>query len=246
MDSRPHAIPRQTTADRRRLGLRLRVSETHIGSAKMIAFKESHNWRHKSIRALIRSADGQDPLEIIRSKSKELVAQAKDLGWKGPPFDPLILASLRGIRVRESSGLFSAEAQLTPIHGHQLLLEFNPDRAPARRNYSISHEIIHTFFDDCYEMVHHRNSNRKTFDPDQEIEHLCQAGAAEILMPEEYFAADLARRYFSLNTVPDLCRRYGASREAVARRMLSLAGRPAALVFFSRRLKPSEKKSDEY
>jgi hypothetical protein len=203
-------------------------------------------WRHKSVRALIRSAGGGDPVEIIRAKSKEVVAWAKRLGWKGPPFDPLTLASLRGIRFRESTGLFSAEAQLTPMHGQQLLLEFNPDRAPGRKNYSISHELIHTFFEDCYEMVHQRKSDRAGFDPQQEIEHLCQVGAAEILMPEKDFESDLARLGLSLNAVPALCRRYEASREAVARRMLALTDQAAALAFFSRRLKPVEKKNGGY
>jgi uncharacterized protein DUF955 len=203
-------------------------------------------WRHKSIRALVHSAGGGDPIEIIRSKSKEVVTWAKRLGWKGPPFDPLTLASLRGIRARESTRLFSAEAQLTPMQGQQLLLEFNPARALCRRNYSISHELIHTFFEDCYEMVHQRKSELATFDPQQEVEHLCQVGAAEILMPEEDFALDLAGLGLSLSAVPALCRRYEASREAVARRMLALTDQAAALVFFSRRLKPLEKKDCDY
>ena len=203
-------------------------------------------WCHKSVRALVRSAGGGDPIEIIRTRSREVVAWAKRRGWKGPPFDPLMLASLRGIRARESTGLFSTEAQLTPMDGQQLLLEFNPDRAPGRKNYSISHELIHTFFEDCYEMVHHRNSDRVAFDPQQEVEHLCQIGAAEVLMPEEDFSLDLARLGLSLNSVAELCRRCAASREAGARRKIRLTDQAAALVFFSRRLKPVEKKNGSY
>jgi Zn-dependent peptidase ImmA (M78 family) len=203
-------------------------------------------WRHKSVRALVRSAGGGDPVEIIRTKSREVVAWAKRRGWNGPPFDPLMLASMRGIRTRKSTDLFSTDAQLTPMDGQQLLLEFNPDRAPGRKNYSISHELIHTFFEDCYEMVHQRKSDRAAFDPQKEVEHLCQVGAAEILMPEEDFALDLARLGFSLNAVSELCRLYEASREAVARRMLALTDQAAALVFFSRRLKPVEKKNARY
>jgi Zn-dependent peptidase ImmA (M78 family) len=204
------------------------------------------HWRHKSVRALIRSSGGGDPEEIIRGKAREVVAWAKQMGWTGPPYDPLKLASLRGIRSRKSESLFSTEAQLTPLADRQLLLEFNPDRAPCRKNYSISHEIVHTFFDDCYEMVHQRNSDRRSFDPEQEIEHLCQIGAAEILMPEEDFQRDMARYGFSLKAVAGLCREYSASREAVARRTLTLTDRPSALVFLSRRLKPIEMKAGPY
>jgi hypothetical protein len=198
-------------------------------------------WRHKSVRALIRSAGGGDPLQIIRSKAKAMVQFAKERGWQGPPYDPLELASLRGIRSRQTNGLFSAEAQLTPMQDRQLLLEFNPDRAPARKNYSISHELIHTLFDDCYEIVHQRKANPQAFDPEQEVEHLCQVGAAEILMPEEDFLVDLKKVGLSLKAVPELCHRYHASREAVARRMLTLTKETAALMFLSRRLKPVEK-----
>lgn len=105
------------------------------------------------------------------------------------------------------------------------------------------HEIAHTFFDDCYEMVHHRSSNRRAFDPQKEIEDLCQLGGANLLMPEEDFLEDLANLPFSLRIIPHLAHRYGASPEAVARRMISLADRPAALVFMSTRLKPVEMRS---
>jgi hypothetical protein len=203
-------------------------------------------WRHKSVRALIRSAGGGDPIQIIRSKCKAMVESAKRRGWKGPPYDPLRLASLRGIRSRQANGVFSTEAQLTPVDGRQLLLEFNPDRAPARKNYSISHELVHTLFDDCYEMVHHRKSDPKAFDPEQEVEHLCQVGAAEILMPEDDFLSDLDKVGLSLEAVIGLCGRYEASREAVARRMLTLSNETAALAFLSRRLKPAEKNGEYF
>ncbi len=202
--------------------------------------KRNRAWTHKSVRALIQSAGGGDPVEIIRSKAKEIVRWAKEMGWSGPPYNPRDLASLRGIRSKESANLFSAEAQLTPMDGEQLLLEFNPNRCLGRRNYSISHELAHTLFDDCFEMVHQRRTDKPKFDPDQEVESLCQIGAAEFLMPEEDFIKDLKEHRFSLESVLPLMELYKASREAVARRILSLSSETAALAFFSERLKPSE------
>lgn len=202
--------------------------------------KRQRTWTHKSVRALIQEEGGGDPIEIVRAKAKGIVRWAKELGWKGPPYNPRELASMRGIRSRESATLFSAEAQLTPMDGDQLLLEFNPNRCTGRQNYSISHELVHTFFDDCFEMIHQRNSNRASFDPKEEVELLCQIGAAELLMPEEDFRADLDAVPFSLESIPPLCWNYDASREAVARRMLALGGRTAALIFLSKRLKPVE------
>lgn len=198
-------------------------------------------WRHESVRALMRKHKGADPAEIIREKARALVALARGQGWSGPPFDPFILASLLGIKCRASRQLFSAEAQLSPQPGRQLLLEFHPDRPDGRRNYSVCHEIVHTFFDDCYEIVHHRKSKRSASDPIEEVESLCQIGASELLMPEREFEADLSRGNFSLAAAAGLVRRYAASREAVIRRMVHLSDCPCAAVFLSKRLSPREK-----
>jgi Zn-dependent peptidase ImmA (M78 family) len=200
-----------------------------------------HQWRHKSVVALMRTERAKDPTEVIRRKARELVQRARRKGWSGPPFDPLVLASLLGIRCRPSTALFSAEAQLSPQPGRQLLLEFNPDRPDGRRNYSVCHEIVHTFFDDCYELVHQRKTRPFRFDPDKEVELLCQIGASELLMPMQEFGMDLAQTDFSLNAVPPLVSRYGASREAVIRRMVHMGGCACAAAFFSHRLSPREK-----
>jgi len=200
-------------------------------------------WRHKSVLALTRGRKGADPAEIIRDKARDLVKRARAQGWSGPPFDPLILASLLGIKCRPSRDLFSAEAQLSPQPGRQLLLEFHPDRPDGRRNYSVCHEIVHTFFDDCYELVHQRKVARVLSDHNEEVETLCQIGASELLMPEQEFADDLAQVQFSLTSMPALVRRYAASREAVLRRMVHLSPCPCAAVFFSQRLSPREKEA---
>jgi len=197
-------------------------------------------WRHRSVLALMQAHKSEDPEAIIRSKARDLVRRARADGWAGPPFDPLILASLLGIRCRASTELFTAEAQLSPQPGQQLLLEFNPERPDGRRNYSICHEIVHTFFDDCYELVHQRKSQRAEYDPDEEVERLCQIGAAELLMPLEEFGRDLKTVEFSLQSMNELVSRYAASREAVVRRMVYLSEAPCAAVFFSRRWSPRE------
>jgi hypothetical protein len=86
----------------------------------------------------------------------------------------------------------------------------------------------------------HRYERRDRFDPDREVEQLCDMGAAEILLPEEEFRADLDRVGFGLAAVAPLRERYEASREAVIRRMVQLDQGPSVAVFLEYRLKPSE------
>lgn len=209
-----------------------------------LARPTTKEWKHKSVCALMRAAGTNDPQQIVRSKARDLVAKAKAMGWSGPPFDPLVLASIRGIRHRKSSSLFTAEAQLVPISGNQLLLEFNPDRPSGRRNYTIGHEIAHTFFDDCYEMIHQRSTERKVFDPHEEVEHLCQVGASEIVMPYDEFLAEMAKLPQSLRAVFPLCDLFDVSREACSRRFLDLSSVNGVLVFLSKRNKPIELKEN--
>lgn len=205
----------------------------------------ARTWRHRSVLALMDGVKTTDPTEVIRRKARDIVKNARAQGWSGPPFDPLILASLLGIKCRSSDKLFSAEAQLSPQPGRQLLLEFNPDRPDGRRNYSVCHEITHTLFDDCYERVHHRTTKRTRFHPDDEVEQLCQIGASELLMPMAEFKKDLSEMQLSLASVAPLRERYSASREAVLRRMVYFSKRPCAAVFFSRRNSPKEKEALE-
>jgi len=199
-------------------------------------------WRHESVKALVRTGKGKEPEEIIREKARSLVVRAKSRGWTGPPYKPDVLASLCGIRCEGSTALFTSEAQLTPLPNRQLLLEFNPDRPEGRRNFSICHEIAHTFFDDCYEIVHHRRSTPDDYDPESEVELLCQIAAAELLMPLDDFQSDMASLPMSLRSVPSMMERYAASREAVLRRMISVVGLPCAIVFLSKRLSNTERR----
>lgn len=201
------------------------------------------SWTHPSVRALAANVGVDDPVVAIRQKAVDCIARARRFGWSGPPFCPQQLASILGIKCQPAAGLFSEEAQLSPRAGRQLLLEFNPDRPDGRRNYSICHEITHTFFDDCYDRVHFRKTNKRPrYGPEDEIELLCQIGAAELLMPATEFEADLETRAFCLETMLDLRTIYVASKEAVLRRMISLGGRTSAAVFLNRRNSPNEQK----
>jgi len=198
-------------------------------------------WRHPSVIALL-TAYGRraDPIAVIRERARDLLTHARSLGWSGPPFDPRVLASCVGIKVRTDVLGPDRDAYIYPVNTSELEIVYDPTRPTGRQNFSISHEISHTLFPDGYEMVRNRFRSREKFDPDRELEFLCDVAAAEILLPEEEFTSDVKRYGFGLGAVAALRERYQASREAVIRRMVQLDRGRSAAVFLEERLKPSE------
>ena len=78
---------------------------------------------------------------------------AVERGWTGPPFDPIELAAIRGIRVHPNAAISDARVFVV---SDNFLIEYNPHKSRGRVNYSIAHEIAHTFFVDCKEKIRNR------------------------------------------------------------------------------------------
>jgi hypothetical protein len=133
-------------------------------------------------------------------------------------------------------------AFIHPLDEETLEIVWNPDLSASRRSFSICHEIAHTFFPDAFELVHFRHAARGRFDPDRELEELCDVAAAELLMPRDSFATDLRQCGVSANGFDGLRIRYGASREAIALRAMDLSEQACAVAIISERLKPTEER----
>jgi hypothetical protein len=102
-----------------------------------------------------------------------------------------------------------------------------------RLRFSICHEIVHTIFPDCYEMVRHsQGTGDNLTEADREFERLCDIGAGELLMPQEEFSSDLEKTSFALTDVCALKKKYFASTEATVNRCLGITELPRAAVFF--------------
>jgi hypothetical protein len=198
-------------------------------------------WRHRSVLALV-TAHGHetDPVLVIRERAKEVLAHTRSMGWSGPPFDPRVLASCLGIKVRMELLGPERDAYIYPLNATELEIVYDPTRPASRQNFSICHEVSHTLFPDGYEMVRNRSRARERFDPDRELEYLCDVAAAELLLPETEFMDDVERYGFGLDSVAILRERYQASRQAVILRMVQLDRGQSAAVFLEERLKPSE------
>ena len=172
-------------------------------------------WTDESV---VGFAAGEDPIEKMERKARASVFAAVDKGWAGPPFDPIELANLRGIAVRPNPAL--ADARVFWVNG-RFEIEYNPHRPRGRVNFSIAHEIAHTFFEDCADGVRHR-SRDKWDHPSWELELLCNLGAAEMLMPVGSFPSD-DEADVKIEELMRLRKEYQVSAEAILIRLVKLA-----------------------
>ena len=187
-------------------------------------------WTNASV---VDFAAGADPIEKMEEEAREAVLNAVDQGWQGPPFDPIELAKILGISVRPNAALADARVFWA---GDGFEIEYNPHRPRGRVNFSIAHEIAHTFFPDCAKEV--RNRRREEWqDRNWELEVLCNVGAAELTMPVGSFPSDDA----AVVTIEELMRlrkAFQVSAEAVLIRLVKLASSSVACFSATRVPKP--------
>ena len=204
-------------------------------------------YSHNSVIRLIdrHSEISQDPEEIIRSLVREKIAKAREFMWKGPPFDPEEFASILSIRCEKSDELtHSEDAELHPAENGRVVIRYNPDKPKTRQNFSIAHEIAHTFFPGYKDQCNARHECGK-FDSQNEVEFLCDLGASEIVMPIPEFDLDVKKRGISLKSLQELSKLYEASLEATAIRMITTDFYPRALIVLGYSHKPTEKNEIE-
>ena len=199
-------------------------------------------YSHYSVVRLIERHQqiSQDPEEIIQSLVRNELDDARNSGWPGPPFDPRILASLMGIECEESRKLvYSEDAELQPTSDGKSIIRYNPDKPRTRQNFSIAHEIGHTFFSGYQDQYKARHKVGR-FDPSSEVEFLCDLGASEIILPAPEFDLDVIQKGISLESLEELSTLYEASEEASAIRMIKTDRYPCALMVLDYSHKPTE------
>ena len=197
--------------------------------------ERKRDWTDQSV---VEFASGSDPILKMEQEAQKAILQALDLGWHGPPFDPVELAKVLNIIVKPNAAL--ADARVFWADG-RYEIEYNPHRPRGRVNFSIAHEIAHTFFPDCHEKI--RNRTRTMWDHSNwQIELLCNIGAAELLMPVGSLPSDN-----SVETIEDLMRlrkEYQVSAEAILIRLAKLSSSKIACFTTSRQTNPDF--SNEY
>ncbi|HWY45315.1 MAG TPA: ImmA/IrrE family metallo-endopeptidase [Candidatus Sulfotelmatobacter sp.] len=186
----------------------------------------SKYWKTPSALKL---AGRRDPIEVITEKAQDVVFKALEEGWSGPPFDPIALAEILKIKVLPRSDVGDAidDARIISDPGGKLVIEYNPNKPPARVRFSICHEIAHSFFPDCADHVRHRVAHSQVHGADRQLEMLCNLAAAELLMPIGSFP-EITDDDLTIDRVLELRRKFEASTEAVLIRTVNLSKVPVA------------------
>jgi len=183
-------------------------------------------WTHPSVRPF---ADTGDPISAMVERANNMVLEAVEQGWNGPPFDTFELANILGFTVIPCESI--PDARLVPLANKGFQIEYNPNQPRSRIRFSIAHEIVHTFFPDCRERVRHRAAHHEMEGHDWQLEMLCNVGAAELLMPMGSFP-EVGGVDFSIDHLLRLRERFKVSTEAVLLRYLKLS-RISCAVFAS-------------
>lgn len=185
-------------------------------------------WSHPSVQLLLEESGQHDPYAEIARRAREIVLDALENGWSGPPFDPFDLAERAGVDTVPREDL--DDARLVSPTGEAPRIEFNPHRRPARVRFSVAHELGHLLFSDHSEQTRYRTESHAQHErpDDWQLEVLCNVAAAEILMPAGAFPAAQADD-LSLPHLLDLRVEFGVSTEALLRRVVKLTERAACL-----------------
>jgi Zn-dependent peptidase ImmA (M78 family) len=183
-----------------------------------------------------------DPERAVRAKARQVVRHYVETFQERPPFNLEAMASLRGLQVTQEVPKHSPDSEIAPENGG-VVLRVNRNRPFVRQRFSIGHEIGHTLFPEYELAVRCRKpSNRDWADASDQIESLCDVAASEILFPAPWFDGAVAEMVVSATELCDLASRFQASPEATLRRFVEVLREPAAVVFCSWKLKPTEAK----
>ena len=148
-----------------------------MGAGQRALARRTDDWTDPSV---VMFAANADPIEVMMNRARQIVLQAWQEGWTGPPYDQFRLANYLGVDVIPSSDVF--DARTVSVGSSRFQIQYEPDKPPNRVRFSIAHEIAHTLFPDCEAVRHRLQANETRYD-DWQLELLCNIAAAEFLMP---------------------------------------------------------------
>jgi len=202
-----------------------RITSTQDQANSSIGLRGTNkiHWTNPSVLAL---AGNSDPMGRMISTTRELVLKAMDDGWQGPPFDPFWLAEYLKLRVTARDDVL--DARVVADSAKELGIEYNPTQPRGRTRFSIAHEIAHTLFPDCAEMVRNRTTVTHRRRDEWQLELLCNLSAAEILMPVSS-ASQILDSPITIDEILNQRKNFDVSVEAILLRLAKLTTQPITI-----------------
>jgi hypothetical protein len=201
------------------------------------------------VLSLIKSggAEPLDPRAEVLRRARALCDRLRVFGSVPDPRKRIeMLASLAGIKVAPMSGTGlgtgTREALVYQDADGSRRAFYDPTYSEGRVNFSIAHEIIHSFFPNSTRGARFRSLSAEGSREANELERLCDLGAAELLMPTEEFLAALNGQW-GLACVPALCERFGSSYEATTYRLATTSARVALAGLLQYRRRKDEERA---
>jgi hypothetical protein len=158
-----------------------------------------------------------------------------------PPVNHEIVASMRDIARIEETDLPWAGCLIRDGDGFVIKLRAADSR--GKKRFTVFHEVKHTYMPGFALAPQYRcdpaaqPDTAATRNPGLEV--LCDLGAVELLLPRRHFLNDLEGNTPTLALASQLARRYDASLEATARRIVTLHPAPTLLITLEPSCKPS-------
>jgi hypothetical protein len=184
------------------------------------------------------SASGSliEATHLITERARELVNRlVESRGRDTPPFLPEELARLHGIKKVERADIGELGAVLLKLPDGYVI-RVNSKHNPFRQNFSCAHEIGHTLLHDLeqrsLEDVEFRLVSCEIGRKDKE--RLCDAAAAELLMPERIFGKYLSGFGVSVAAIGRLSNTFRVSIPAVAIRIAQVSEEPCVAILWHR------------
>lgn len=193
-------------------------------------------WQSAAARELMRLAANGDPRTGIVQCARTLLEEAEITTY---PVNLELVGSFQRIHTIETVDMQESGRLIPDRDGFRV--QVNRGHSQGKQRFTIAHEIGHTLVP-AYRRAPYAVQDIDTgmFAGGQEEEYLCDVAAAELLMPDHLFRSQASALSCSLDTVVTLARQFGASREATARRLVSLNHWPCAVALWHYAHKPSE------
>lgn len=155
-------------------------------------------------------------IRALKNDCRQLVA-----GQKEPPVHLHLQPIKQQQKIMEIRQVkLAIDGRVFPSDDGRFVIEVNAQSDPGRQNFTLAHEIGHTFF-----LLHEpKERNRRTdksievYDVGNLEERLCDIAAAELLMPEAMFVHKAFDLGPSITAIRKLCQLFRCSTMAVSRR----------------------------